>query len=146
MGDIVHDNMKDKILAIEREMIKAEPIQVQLEPVHHFADGLYARELLIPAGVLLTGKIHKHEHLNIISKGDITVWTEEGMKRIQAPFTVVSQPGMKRLGFAHSDTVWTTIHAVEGRDMAELERLLVCDTFEEFQAFLGNEPVKQIGE
>jgi hypothetical protein len=84
---------------------------LDIQTRHYFANGLYAREITIPKGCLLTGKVHKHEHLNIVSQGDITVWTEKGMKRIQAPCTLVSLPGTKRVGFAHEETVWTTIHA-----------------------------------
>src|SRR5574340_659286 len=40
---------------------------------HHFTDGVYAREMHIPAGHVVVGKIHRHEHLNFISKGRATV-------------------------------------------------------------------------
>ena len=85
--------------------------QLKIQTTHHFAKGLYAREIFIPAGALLTGKVHKCEHLNIVSKGRIQVWTEDGMKEVCAPFTLVSRPGTKRVGLAIEDTVWTTIHS-----------------------------------
>ena len=87
--------------------------QLEIQTTHYFANGLYAREVLIPAGCLLTGKIHKSEHLNIVSAGRIVVWTEDGMAEISAPYTMVSRPGTKRVGMALEDTVWTTIHATE---------------------------------
>ena len=103
--------IREKIARLETAMMQFE--QVDIPPIHYFAKGLYAREIFIPAGTLLTGKIHKREHLNIISQGDISVMTEEGVKRISAPFAMVSKPGIKRVGYAHEDTVWTTIHATE---------------------------------
>jgi len=115
----------DKIFRLENEMRKYE--QLEIETVHYFADGLYAREIFIPKGTLLTGKIHKTEHLNILSKGEITVWTEEGMKRLHAPFTMVSKPGTKRVGYAHEYTVWTTIHATKETDLEKLELELIED-------------------
>lgn len=123
-------SLRQKILLLENEMRKQE--QVVIEPVHYIAEGLYAREIFIPKDTLLTGKIHKFEHLNIISKGDISVMTEEGMKRIKAPATIISKPGIKRIGYAHEDTVWTTIHACTETDIDKIEALLVVDTFEEF--------------
>jgi hypothetical protein len=87
----------EKIFRLEREMVKFE--QLEILTTHYFSEGLYAREIFIPKGVLLTGKIHKTEHLNILSKGDITVWTEDGMKRLKSPYTLVSKPGTKRVGF-----------------------------------------------
>lgn len=117
-----------KILFLENEMRKHP--QVEIQPVHYFAKGLYAREIYIPKGTLLIGKIHKSEHLNIISKGDISVVTEFGTKRIVAPFTMVSQPGTKRVGYANEDTVWTTIHATEETDMEKIERELIAENYE----------------
>ena len=109
------------ILALEREMEQMPNRIHDMTVVHHFAPGVYARELHIPAGTLLTGKMHKTTHLNVVSAGDITVWTEEGMKRISAPFTFVSYPGTKRIGLAHTDTVWTTIHVTNETDLDKIE-------------------------
>ena len=36
---------------------------------HHFAPGAYGREMTLPAGLVVVGKIHKHAHINVISKG-----------------------------------------------------------------------------
>lgn len=131
---------RSQILRLENEMRRHA--QVEIRPVHYFAEGLYAREITIPAGTLLTGLIHKKEHLNIISKGDITVWTEHGMKRVRAPFTMVSPPGTKRVGYAHEDTVWTTIHACTLSDLAEIETELVIPLDE--QIVLEGDDVKHI--
>lgn len=118
--------LRGKIDALEALMLR-EP-QVEIEPVHYFAHGLYAREITIKAGTLLTGKIHRTEHLNIISRGRIIVWTEDGMREVSAPFTMVSRPGTKRVGYAIEDTVWTTIHATEERDLEKLEIELIAPT------------------
>lgn len=95
--------------------------QTEMPPTHHFADGLYGREITIPAGTVLTGKMHRQDHLNFLMRGDITVWTEDGMRRIQAPAIIVSKPGAKRVGYAHTDTTWVTVHASKERDLAKLE-------------------------
>lgn len=99
--------------------------QLEIETTHHFADGLYGREILIPAGCTLTGKIHKGEHLNFLMQGDITVWTEDGMKRLQAPAVLVSRPGTKRVGYAHENTIWVTVHATRETSLEALENELI---------------------
>lgn len=114
---------REQIERLENEMRKAPPIEIRT--THYFAQGLYAREIFIPKGCLLTGKVHRAEHLNIVSLGDITVWTEQGMKRVTAPFTMVSKPGTKRVGLAHEDTIWTTVHAAIETNIELLEQLLV---------------------
>lgn len=111
---------REQIERLEAQMRMME--QLPIEPVHHFADGLYAREILIRAGTILTGKVHSTEHLNIVSKGRIVVWTEDGMKEVAAPCTLISRPGTKRVGFALEDTVWTTIHA-NPQNLTDLEAL-----------------------
>ena len=54
----------------------------------------------------------------------------------KAPFTFVSKPGVKRMGLAHTDTVFTTIHATDKTDVSELEADLVVSTYEEYEQFL----------
>ena len=110
---------RDKVHIIEAEMFKHE--QLELPVNHHFSQGVYARELFIPKGTLLTGQIHKFEQLNIMSKGEMSVLVDGVIKRVRAPFTVVSPPGTKRIAYAHEDTVWTTVHGTELRDLGEIE-------------------------
>jgi hypothetical protein len=140
-NELVHDvQMRDQVVALEESMRAMPEHQIHIEPRHYFAHGLYAREITIPKGTVLTGKIHLFEHINIISAGDISVMTEHGIRRIKAPATIVSKPGMKRVGWAHEDTMWTTIHACDVQDGDEAERLLVVDTFEEFEKLVGGTP------
>jgi hypothetical protein len=79
---------------------------------HHFSQGIYARELTIPAGTLLTGSRHKAVNFHIVSEGEITVWGDGVPPEvIEAPFAIVAHPGARRIGYAHRNTVWTTILA-----------------------------------
>jgi hypothetical protein len=123
-------SMRSSICQLEEAMLQHP--QVEIKTTHYFAAGLYAREIFIPKGTLLTGKIHKTEHLNIISKGKISVATEDGNKIIEAPCTIISRPGTKRAGYALEDTVWTTIHATKETDLALLEQELIAESHEQF--------------
>jgi quercetin dioxygenase-like cupin family protein len=119
------------IVALEAAM-REHPDAIRPEDFvtrHYFANGLYAREIEIPAGVRLVGKAHFSEHINIVSKGRIVVFTDEGEREITAPCTFVAKPGTKRAGYAIEDTVWTTIHSnpTHETDIAKLERELVTD-------------------
>ncbi len=105
---------------VEQVMLQIPQLDIPLN--HIFSPGLYAREMLVPAGVLLTGKVHKHKHLVIISKGDISFYTDgKFVRRVQAPATFVSEPGDRRMGYTHSETVWTTIHPTNETDVDKLE-------------------------
>jgi hypothetical protein len=119
--------MRQKIELLEAEMLQAPQLDIPVK--HYFSQGVYAREITIPAGTLLTGKIHKYEQLNILSKGEISVLTDDGVKRVCAPFTIVSPPGTKRIAIAHSECVWTTIHGTAGLKLCELDLAEIEDTF-----------------
>jgi len=125
---------RKNIEGFERLMLEQETIDIP--PVHHFSKGLYARELRIPKGTIISGKIHKYENLNIMSQGELSILTETGVKRVKAPFTVISPPGTKRLAYAHEDTVWTTIHATEERDVDKIEAEFIAQSDMEYLEFV----------
>lgn len=80
-------------------------------PVRHiFASGMYAREMTIPAGTVITGAVHKTQHITILSKGRIQVLREEGVIELTAPATFISSPGTKNAVHVIEEAVWTTFH------------------------------------
>ncbi|MCA8087501.1 hypothetical protein [Burkholderia cenocepacia] len=135
-------DMRARVEALESQIEKLPQAEC---PVRHiFAPGIYAREMTIPAGVVLTGAVHRTEHLNIVSKGRITVSTDDGMKEVRAPFAFVSKPGTKRVGYAHEETVWTTIHATTTTDLDQLVEELTESTAQ--QLLGGNDNVQLLNE
>ena len=101
---------------------------------HHFAPGSYGREMTLPAGLVVVGKIHKHAHINVISKGRVLVFTEqEGVLELAAPCTFVSSPGTKRVVHVLEETVWTTVHVTDKTDLAEIEREVIATDFMEVE-------------
>lgn len=127
--------LRSNIVALETAML-ALP-QADLPAKHHFSPGVYLRELFIPKGTLLTGKIHLTEHLSILSQGEMLVWTEDGIKQVKASTVVPSKPGAKRVGYALVDSTWITVHhnPTNTQDVPALEKALVVDTFEQFLEF-----------
>lgn len=102
---------------------------------HHFADGSYGREIELPMGSTVVGKIHRHAHVNVISKGHVLVSTPEGgLEELRAPLTFVSAPGTKRAVLALEDTIWTTIHVVDGTDLEKIEAEVIAPSFEAYEA------------
>jgi len=97
---------------------------------HHFAPGLYAREMWLPAGALIVGKIHKHEHLTHLSYGKCEVATDEQIVLLEGPLTFKSHVGVKRVILAHSDLLWTTFHHTQETDIEAIERELVTESYD----------------
>jgi len=133
--------MRDKIMRLENEMRNYPPLII--EPVHRFAKGLYAREVSLKKDTLVTGKIHKQEHITIISQGEVSVLTDEGVKRVKAPFTIITKPGTKNCVYVHEDAVWTTIHATEETDIEKIETIVLASDFEEIDHLLSKETIKK---
>jgi hypothetical protein len=90
-------------------------------------NGMYIRQMLIPEGVVLTGKIHLEDHICILSQGDLSVMTDDGLKRLQAPFIFNARAGLKKMGYAHKDCTFTTVHATNLTDIDEIEAALLSD-------------------
>ena len=134
---------EDKVSLISKihefEKVIANQPQLEIKTTHHFSKGVYAREIFIPKGALIVGKIHKHECLNIVSKGDISFISIDGAKRVQAPYTVLASPGVKRIGYAHEDTIWTTVHGTNETDLKKIEDEFIAKTYGEVEILTKEE-------
>lgn len=126
--------LRKSITDIENRMLAApENEKIALETKHHFADLVYVRTVFMKAGSLITGKIHKVEHVVIVSQGSASIVCEErGAQFINAPMIFISQPMVKRVLFIHEDMIFTTVHQnpTNTRDLDELEKLLVLPDYE----------------
>lgn len=125
----------DKVIAAENLMKKFPQVELRVE--HHFSYGVYARTLYIPKGVALTGHIHKYENLNILVKGKMSVLVDGQMRLIEAPLTIVSPPGTKRIAWALEDCIWTTIHGTHEKDLDIIDKYFIAKSKEEYLEFIG---------
>lgn len=121
---------REKIIGLQA--VISEFPQINPPLIHHFAPGLYAREIHMKAGDLVVGKIHKHAHVNNISKGAVLVATEFGKEEMHAPCQFVSLPGTKRAVLVLEDCIWTTYHPTEETDLAKIESDVIAKDYEEF--------------
>lgn len=101
---------------------------------HHFSHKVYGRELFIPAGTMVVGKIHRNSCLNIILTGKVAVATEDGESILEAPLVFVSRPGIKRAVLALEDTRWITAHGSEKTDLEELEEEIIVKSYDALEA------------
>ena len=132
-------SVREKILTIEDKMREHPEVMIgDCCPLKHtFVDGAYVREITMPKGMLLTSKIHKICHPYFILKGDVSVLTEEGVKRIKAPYSGITQPGTKRVLYMHEETVWTTVHVTKETDLKKIEKEIIAESYDEVPNFDG---------
>lgn len=98
---------------------------------HHFAPGMYAREITIPQGVVLVGAVHKTDNLVVLSKGKLQLVTEEGTTIIEAPHTLMCKAGAKNAALALEESVWTNFFPTTETDPDKLVELLTESTADE---------------
>ena len=140
---------RQQVLAFEKVLGEQEGAvfnDSDLCPLKHtFTDGAYAREIFIPAGVCIVGKIHRHEHLNFLMQGEVVVVTENGKQHLKAPLMMVSAPGTKRVVYALTNVVWTTIHITTKRDLKEIEEEIIAPNYESIGR-ITQDDVQKIGD
>ena len=141
MMDIIEKGTEDikkeirgKILTVEAKMLEMPGAlkDDDCAPLKHtFADGMYIREITMPKGKLFISKIHKFTHPFFVLKGECSVLTEDGIVRIKAPYSGITQPGTKRILYIHEDTVWTTVHSTKETDLKKIEEEIIAKSYEE---------------
>ncbi|EPF73787.1 hypothetical protein [Acinetobacter rudis] len=134
----------DTVRDVQRQIQdNAELIDVPV--VHHFAPGVYMRQMDAAAGTIVVSKMHRTEHMNILTKGAITVATENGIEFLHAPVVLKSMPGTKRVGYFHEDSSWITVHPTNETDLDAIEQQVIVPEHEidQFLASLSNQ-VKEI--
>ena len=105
---------------------------------HWFAPNLYGREITMPDDLVLTTEIHATEHIAIISKGAVTVYSEQGVEYHEAPFTMITKIGTKRAMLTHGEVVFTTIHhnPTNETDLVKLEKIMTFSNEADYQKYL----------
>lgn len=135
----------------------------QTSLTHHFTPtdedygcSTYARELFMPKGMVIVGKLHKKAHLTFLLKGTVLVVSENGGKqRLEGPTTFVSPAGVKRVFYVEEDALLTTVHLTKETKEEALDKVedeVISPTYEAMgleepdlsglNRFLGNSGIK----
>ena len=115
--------------------------QVECPVEHEFADGVYSRKMNVPANTLVIGKMHRFSTYNILLKGSCSIYAGENLavKKIKAPFTFTSEPGIKKIAYFHEDSTWINIHPTEEKDIDAIEKKFIIPE-KEFFINIGGVP------
>ena len=131
MSNLAELGAMPEILRIEQELLQMPQVELPIE--HYQIDGVYARSMFIPAGTILTGKIHNFESIAILAKGRIRITNGTESYIISEGHIMIDQPGVKRLGYAETDVIFITVHRTDNTEIEAIEKELVSATFEEYQ-------------
>ena len=120
----VNPKFRGLIMALE-EKLKSLPNAIDGSdfPLRHsFAEGVYMREMIAPKGLLIITELHRYSYISYVLRGDVTVLTEDGLRRFTAPCSIISPAGTKRIAYTHEDLLWVTVHPNPSNDM-DIDRL-----------------------
>lgn len=117
---IAEKNLSQTI--VEAENIMLDMPQADCPVVHRFGNGIYIREVTMPAGTFAIGHIQKFAQNNFLLRGKIAMIGEGGVKVLEAPLFFVGEPGRK-MGFVLETVVWQNIWATSETDVEKLEAM-----------------------
>lgn len=104
------------------EAILAPLPQVECPVEHYFSPGQYTRKCSIPAGSIVVGKMHRHQHPTFLLSGTVRINTDKGMEEITGPHIWISQEHAKRALYTLTDCVFATVH-LNPTDTTDLEAI-----------------------
>lgn len=123
MRDAVPSHMHEKTWALQAALLNMPQFEPPTE--HIFHGGMYCRQMSIPAGCTLVGKVHKKEHFFALASGSVCITTDEGPQLLTGFKLLSSYPGTKRAIHAVSDSVFMTFHATDLTDVEQVEQEFV---------------------
>lgn len=94
--------------------------------VHHFSDGLYAKQMMIPAGYQARQHAHNFSHLSILAKGKVIVVKDDWQKEFEAPACIEIKAGIYHKIISLEDATWFCIHATEETDAQKIDEVLIA--------------------
>jgi hypothetical protein len=128
---------RSRLHALERAMMEMPQFECPVK--HYFADGVYVREIFIPAGVALVGYVHLQDCVSSMLKGVLAITDGSNTTILRAPMIVTVPAGSKKAGYAIEDTVFSDCYANPDNEMNidVLEARLVVNSHEAFLEHRG---------
>jgi hypothetical protein len=117
----MNDDSVNKVRSLESLSLKSLP-QVEINTSHIIHGGMYARTIMIPAGVMLTGALIKIATLLIV-QGNVLVYIGDETIELSGYNVLPASANRKQAFLAKTDTYITMIFPSNAKDVetAEME-------------------------
>lgn len=113
----------DKVDALMQEVL-ALP-QAECPVSHYFGPSIYIREVVMPAGTVVVGKYHKHDHMCNMIEGRMIVVNEDGEQmEVAAPSVFMAKKGRKT-AYIIETVRFQNIFSTDETDVEKLEHMMV---------------------
>ena len=115
----------NKIDALFQEVLDLP--QADCPVSHHFGPNIYIREVVMPAGTVVVGKYHKHDHMCNMIEGRMIVVNEDGEQvELVAPTVFMAKKGRKT-AYIIETVRFQNIFSTDETDVEKLEHMMVDD-------------------
>ena len=127
---IVSNNDKEGFYGDGKSIAESPEVPIK----HSFADQIYVRQMTMKAGHVVVGAIHNHQHVWFLLTGHVSINNNGEVIDYVSPCYTVSEPGSKRVIYAHEDSIFVNIHKnpLNVKDIKKLEEEIVSISVEEF--------------
>jgi quercetin dioxygenase-like cupin family protein len=105
--------------------IMAGVFDIDLRITHNFSEGLYAKQMLIPAGYVVGQHSHTFDHLSILAKGRVIVKTDALEREYAAPSCIEIKKHTHHMITALEESVWFCVHATTVTDPDTVDSALI---------------------
>jgi hypothetical protein len=109
----------DKVRQLEELILKTPQVEIPVEHILHA--GVYARTVMVPAGVVITGALIKIPTLLVIS-GKTKVYIGDEVIEMNGQHVIPASSGRKQAFVAIEDTSITMIFQTHAKTVQEAEK------------------------
>ena len=120
--------------------------QVIMPTEHFLLEGMYARQIRIPAHTAFVGRRHKKMHYFMCLAGGAWVCGDSDKPiNIHSGMLLMCRPGSQRIGVTYADTIFVTVHRTEEDQLQNIED--DCVEFDSTNQYgVGNLPLNRLEE
>lgn len=140
---IINLDFINKVESLEKAMLESDLPGIakgnsDMFPLKHsFSEGVYIREMFMPAGGFVIGKLYKISHTWFLLSGELEIATDEGAVHYIAPCYVNAPEGTKRVLHAIKDSVFVNVYPNPDNitDIETLENMLTCPSYQAYSEY-----------
>lgn len=100
-------------------------IEIDLKTKHHFNDGVYAKEMHLPAAHFAVSHKHNYDHVSMLHAGRALVTVDGEAKEYAAPSVIMIRAHKEHRIDAITDVVWFCIHETTLTDPSEIDHVAI---------------------
>jgi quercetin dioxygenase-like cupin family protein len=82
--------------------------------VNYRGAGMFVKQVTLKAGQCVIKHKHDYDHLSILLSGSVILETDEYLKELEGPTSVVIKAGLFHKVTTMTDAVWLCVHAENG--------------------------------